>query len=368
MKKLIVILGLLLATAFAASQFISRGPKSEVKTTFSAPPPAPEPLPAPVAPENFPMAGPSPALEAESTVPAVEEKAPDAIPARAAPARLPVTESQPMVPKEGEPSPGLSAAQSAPTEDFEPLTESPRGQPSVSDEVSAEPQGGEEPELIFRPYAGYGVKYVTLKQSGAFGEGDGGVDLASGPSVGVDLRYGHWSFTAAYEGTSVDFPVDSGPARAGQDFKALSLKGGYGLFYAGAKARTAPLVKASATSLVWAELTTIEALGGLRWEKMYAAGRRKPFLLGGELEVSIPVSGEASGGPSISSVSGFGLSLRGYAEKALVSGADYQLKVRLELSAKQEQTQAQGSWSGLMGAADRTIREFGTAVCLGLEF
>jgi hypothetical protein len=80
------------------------------------------------------------------------------------------------------------------------------------------------------------------------------------------------------------------------------------------------------------------------------------------------LSASANGGPAISKASGFGLSLKGYAEKAFVSGETFQLKFGLEVSAAYEQTKVEGVWSGSSGTATRTIQEYGSKAYLGWEF
>jgi hypothetical protein len=374
MKKIIFILGLLLTTGFAASQFFLSSPRGEpTLVSVSAPEPMAQAPELSHAEES--EIPPMPTAKAQSlAAPAVNEK----------PRRTPAAVSEEEnLPREKELPPAIS--QKAAAEAIEPveqerepvtLASKPIENPDTADtqdeeslESTAADPKDQEPELFFQPHVGYGVKYIKLKQGGAFGGGDGGVDLASGPSAGVNLKYGEWGFAAAYENLSVNFPTDSAAnSKEKKDFKTLSLKGGYGIFFLGAKARTAPLVRAGATALTWADVTTVDALGGLRVEKLYAGRRRRPFLLRGELEGSIPLSASANGGPAISKASGFGLSLKGYAEKAFVSGETFQLKFGLEVSAAYEQTKVEGVWSGSSGTATRTIQEYGSKAYLGWEF
>jgi hypothetical protein len=369
MKKIILILGLLLTTGFAASRFFSFSPKEE-SVSASAPQPvaeAPDPSPnLPLIEEN--EIPPIPEIEAQSLA------SPDAGEMRK-PSRAPAAASNAAEPPSEEPLPVASAPEAAePIKPglMKPLAAAGQGEEFEASEDAPDSPDQEdalEPELHFQPHMGYGVKYVKLKQSGAFGGGDGGVDLGSGPSLGIDLKYGPWSFAAGYENLSVNFPTDStANSKEKKDFKTLSLKGGYGIFFLGAKARTAPLVRAGTTALTWADVTTAEALGGLRVEKLYAGRRRKPFLLGGELEGSVPLSASANGGPSISKASGYGLSLKGYAEKAFVEGKAVQLKIGLEVGAAYEQTKVEGVWSSSSGAATRTIQEYGSKFYVGMEF
>jgi hypothetical protein len=359
MKKFILILGLLTTTGFVASRFFSSSPKEELKpisVTASQPvAEAPEPIPnLPSFEENEIL--PMPAEVAQGFAsPSVEERS----------SRVPATISKTVEPLSEEELPAANTHEVA-----KPI-EHERKEPLAA-QLSAESVASEdaqEPELLFAPHVGYGAKYIKFQQSGAFGGGDGLVNLASGPSVGVNLKYGQWSFAAGFENMGVKFPVDSTTnTKEKKDFKTLSLKGGYGIFYLGAKARTAPLVRAGTTTLTWADITTIEALGGLRVKKLYAGRRKKPFLLGGELEGSTPISVSANGGPAISKSSGFGLSLKGYAEKAFVEGEAVQLKIGLEISAAYEQSKVEGTWSGSSGTVTRTIQEYGSKVYVGMEF
>jgi hypothetical protein len=62
------------------------------------------------------------------------------------------------------------------------------------------------------------------------------------------------------------------------------------------------------------------------------------------------------------------LALKGYAEKAFVSGEAVQWNLGLEVSASYEQAKVDGAWSGAIGTAIRRIQEYGSMVYVGMEF
>lgn len=357
MKKALFTLALILTLSFAAGRFFINAPSVSENT--------PQPVVKQLT-ENFPMPEEVTSAPQQHRIPAEAPKAEEPMKKEEIPA-IAEKSAEPVVHAAQEKeSVALASKPVESAELAEPLEEE-----EAEDEVTAPTDNSsEEPEFLFRPYVGYGAKYVKLAQSGAFGAGDGGVDLASGPAFGAELEYGKWSVAAAFEKMSVKFPIDSTGVASGEykDFKKLSLKGSYDIFFLGVKARTAPLARAGTAALTWADVTTVEATGGVKFEKVYAGKRKRPFLVGGEVEGSLPLYASANGGPSLSKSSGFGVSLRGYAEKAVSSGKTYQLKLGLDASASYDQLKVDGTWSGASGTATRTIQEYGSKFYVGLEF
>lgn len=233
---------------------------------------------------------------------------------------------------------------------------------------AADPAPDEETELLLQAKAGYGVKYLSLKQSGAFGGVSGVVVPMNALSFEASLLYGKWNLRAGLEKFSADFSTDTTNPRLKdeKEFKSFFLKPGYGIFHLGVEGKTAPVVRTSGTSLDWADATALYGVGGFRIEKAYA--RRRPFLLGLELECAYPLSISGIGGPGFSSPSGFGLSLKGYAEKAVFRREEFRVNLGLEASAAYDKMSWEGSWAGSSGSATRTIQAYGSRLYLGIEF
>lgn len=427
MKRIAIILGLLLTVGFAATRLFAPVPHTASPTPqeTSEPvtqAPTPESPPVSFTKEEAPVAeaepvvakkkshkkrrkpsAASPAEPAaiEDSVAAIEEPAASQIEVETEKTKITVSEEEvshtntkikkpeavvaqveaPVVPvapveavQEKHESEPIVAAPAAPVAPVAPVVAKKSEEPAPAEEVpdAEKPEAIEEDEseLIFRPYAGYGMKYVNYKQSGAFGGGSGGVDLAGGPIFGINLRSDDWNFSGAYEKVTVRFPTDSSSTtfKDNIEFKSLTVKGGYGIFFLGAKARTAPLVRAGSGTLSWADITSVEALAGIHWEKLYAGRRKRPYLLGYELEGSVPVSASANGGPAVSKVSGFGVAAKGYAEKAITASEARQLKLGVEAGGLYETKKIQATWSTSIGTATRVIQEFALKFYLGLEF
>ncbi len=231
-------------------------------------------------------------------------------------------------------------------------------------------QAEDEEELRLQPQVGWGGAYLGYQQSGAFGGLNCSVTAMDALSIEVKAAYGSWSLLAAVRQFSVDFARDSNNPllKDSKDFRSISLKPGYGIFYVGVEGRTAPLARLSGSTLDWEDVTSLHGLGGLHLERLYAGRRRKPFLLGLDLEGSIPVAASGSGGPQLSSSSGFGLSLKGYAEKALINGENLRLNFGLEGFGAYDQINLQGTWNGSSGTVKRTIQEYGARTYLKLDF
>lgn len=324
-------------------------PKAPPTIELAQTPPTAEPVPMIV-----PATSPSVTKEPESVVtaaPSSQHYEPKATPVPQAVVQAPSKE----LPAASQPLPTPAAEKQVPVADLK--------QPEAADE--------DGPELLMQPKVGYGVRYYEIQQTGAFGGIKGSNIAMNVLSVETNVQYGAWSLQAGLEKFSSEFAGSTTDLsiKSDKDFKHFYLKPGYGIFFLGLDAKTSPIVRASGTTLQWADLTTLSAVGGFRLEKLYNTRRRKPFLLGlgGEASYPLGASGDG-GGPSISTPSGFGLSLRGYVEKAIFRREDYQLYFGLDGSAAYDQIKFNGTWNGSSGDATRTIQEYGSKIYLKFDF
>lgn len=242
--------------------------------------------------------------------------------------------------------------------------------PNIPKPVPSPAEPEEEPELMIHVKAGYGAKFVSLQQNGAFGGVKGSMVPMNALSVDTGLKYRDWRVDAGVEKFSADFAADTTNSKIKEEkeFRSFFLKPGYGIFHIGVKAKTAPVVRAIGTSLEWVDITTFYGVAGIRLEKLYAPRKRKPFLFGLDLEGSYPFSIAGQGGQSFSSLRGFGVFLRGYAEKTIHAGEVLKLNIGLEGTAIYEKNQWDGVWGTSSGSGSRTIQEYGSRLYIGVEF
>jgi hypothetical protein len=243
-----------------------------------------------------------------------------------------------------------------------------RPQSSSPAQPAAEKEDAEE--LRIQPKIGWGGAYLGYKQSGSFGGLNGSVTIMNALNIETRASYGNWSVSVAVRQFSVDFARDTTNPHLqdSKDFRSISVKPGYGIFYLGVEGRTAPFARLSGTTLDWEDVTSLHGLVGIRIERLFAGRRRKPFLLGLDLEGGLPVAASGNGGPQLSSSSGFGLSLKGYGEKALINSESLRLFFGLEGFGTYDQLSLQGTWSGSSGTAKRTIQDYGARTYLKLDF
>jgi hypothetical protein len=222
----------------------------------------------------------------------------------------------------------------------------------------------EDEELRIQVKVGVGAKRVSLEQTGAQGGVKGSIAPMGAFSMEAGASLGPWHVRAGVEKYSGDFATDRTNARLKEkeEFRSFSLKPGYGIFHLGVASKTAPTVRVSGASLIWEEASALYALAGVRLEKAYL--KRKPYWLGVELEGSYPLGVSGEGSTDLSSPGGFGLSLRGYAEKEILPGEVMNLKLGLEGNAGYEKF----DWNGSSGACSRTMQELGARLYIGMEF
>lgn len=225
------------------------------------------------------------------------------------------------------------------------------------------------PELVLEPKFSYGGKYVSLKQSGAFGGGQGSGIAANYLAFETKVSYDKWNFAASIERFSIDLNRDSTNTalRETKTIKNLSLKPGYGIFFTGIQAKTTPFMQISGTAIQWGDVNTVSALGGIRFEKEFSEGRKKPFKMGVESQISYALSGSGNG-PTITSTSGQGLEIKAHAEKTLMNRENYQLNYGVVVQCSAEQLKLNGTWNTATGETKQTNWNTGASFYLGAKF
>lgn len=362
---------MILAAAVAAGVIAYRQPETARVTQESAPL-AQAPVMPPSAPEPAPVLADPPAEMPEAVTHAEpREEAPKVAPladtvaeqehAALAPAEklaLHVAPTQPRefpveAPSEEGPTPALPVEEQASEAVAHEEPKAKNRMPTAEDE-----------ELRVQVKVGAGAKRVGLEQAGSQGGVKGSITPMNALSVEAGASLGPWHVRAGVERYSGDFATDRTDARLKEkkEFRSFSVRPGYGIFHVGLASKTAPTVRVSGPSLLWEEASALYALVGMRLEKEYL--KRKPYWLGAELEAGRPVGVSGEGSTTLSSPGGFGLYLRGYAEKEILAGEVMSLRLGLEGSASYDKFQ----WTGSSGACSRTMQELGARLYLGMTF
>jgi hypothetical protein len=225
------------------------------------------------------------------------------------------------------------------------------------------------PELVLEPKFSYGGKYVSLKQSGAFGGGQGSGIAVNYLAFETKVSYDKWNFAAFIERYSIDLNRDSlnTTLRETKTIKTISLKPGYGIFFTGIEVKTTPFMQVSGTSIQWGDVNTVSALGGVRFEKEFSEGRKKPFKAGVESQIDYALSGSGNG-PTITSASGLGFEVKAHAEKALMRREDYELNYGVVVQCSAEQLKIKGTWNTATGETKQTNWITGASFYFGAKF
>lgn len=236
--------------------------------------------------------------------------------------------------------------------------------------VAVYEDNSEEPELFLHFRAGYGARFLRMEQSGAFGGGSGMVVPMNALSLEAGFNYGDLRLDAGTERFSADFGTSTVNINSTQakEFRSFFLKAGYGIFHLGVHSKTAPVVRASGTTLEWVEAASFHGVSGFKLEKVYSGSRKKPFRVGLDIEGTTPLGIAGKGAARFSSPKGYGANLGVYAEKTVRSGDAGKLNLGLKAGAAYDRLQWHGDWSGAAGGITRTIQDYSFSVFMGFEF
>lgn len=248
------------------------------------------------------------------------------------------------------------------------LLPSPPGPLPQSPSVS--PESEKPTDLFLKLKLGVGAQYLSFQQSGVMGDGHAAGISPNQTKVDARAEFGAWSVEGSYEHFTLNFNSDTGLARPRQtkEFQSLSLKPGYGPFFVGLKAVTAPVMYIDGQSIDWSETSTVSALFGFRSEKQFVGSSGRPFHLGFEIEGSSLLSVKAQMPLEVSGGTGYGVRLSVYAEKRVSQWDQNQVWVGVQADAKQESTQLRGRWQSSEGEFSRSNLNMGSLIYLGLHF
>lgn len=251
----------------------------------------------------------------------------------------------------------------------EPIQESVTKPTPKNAEITA-PKQEEDTELNLRLSTGYGASLVGYQQSGAFG-GIKGFPIAINVfGVSAEADYDKWRGHFSFSRYSLNLGTDTAnpSAKESKTFQDLSFAGGYGIFTLGLHGKTTPVMKTSgATGVLWGDLTTMWAQAGVHLEKTATGRSQRPYRLTFDATAEYPVSSAGSAGLNISDLSGYGLKLKGRAQKALFKGPNPQIFLGIEGIAAYGHLEYNGSWSGLNGAITQNLQEYQALISLTVE-
>lgn len=241
--------------------------------------------------------------------------------------------------------------------------------PSPSD-FAVPPESGKPTDLFLKLKMGVGAQYLSFQQSGVMGDGHAAGISPNQTKVDARAEFGAWSVEGSYEHFSLNFNSDTGLARPRQtkEFQSLSLKPGYGPFFVGLKAVTAPVMYIDGQTIDWSETSTVSALFGFRREKQFLGSSGRPFNLGFEFEGSSLLNVKAQMPLEVSSGTGYGVRLSVYAEKIVSYWDQNQVWIGIQSDVKQESTKLTGRWQSSEGEFSRSNLNVGTLIYLGLHF
>lgn len=244
-----------------------------------------------------------------------------------------------------------------------PVIEAETLLPPVSEEVVTSQEVGKSSEWNISGL--YGMKYLSVSQSGALGKADVGVMFFNDLKVNSEFIFEDYSW--GFQIDTYRFKYEAMGAGDAKQMHALKLFGSYQWFLAGINLEQSPLFRNNNSSVEMTKMTLMNLSLGAK--KDYKLQTSKPTVLKLKGWLNYPFSSSSDDSDiKLDSVGGLGLIGQIELNRQIVSKVNYSLHVSWMSELALKKSSVDVEWGTAKGDVKSTVSDVSTSLGLLLKF